>query len=1057
MSVATSIAKLTRPRLHQALPRERLFALLDEHRRRPAIWISAPPGAGKTTLVTSYLEARRLAGIWYQVDRGDADPAAFFHYFAQAVGYASSADQPLLPQLQPEHMADLPGFARRFFREACGALATPTVVVLDNYQEVPAESPFHAVVVTAIEQMPAGITLVVISRTGPAAQEAARLLVNGAIARIDAEALRLSPDETAALAAAGDDLDADTLATLHSRANGWAVGVVLMADHLRRTGSLDYLDASEPVETVFAYFGAEIFQRASFEMRLFLVRTAFLPQITVAMAEALSGNAEAAALLDRLYRQHWFTDRRSGAQVSYQYHALFRQFLAARAATLLTAQELLATKRHAAALLAANDQIEPAVALLAEIGDWAALTALVVAQAQSLTTQGRYTTLSDWIGRAPEAVIAQTPWLLFWRGRARLPFDPVGSLPDFERAFALFRDQRDAAGVFSAWGSIANAIVWDISGDQRRLDPLLATLDELLAEHPGFTHPQIDWLVAYTAMCCLYLREPQHPHLDEWRARALELARRNDDITSRLPTVHMALLVNLMRGDHARAAVEMVDYPQIGEANLLEAQTALLYFGRAYFEARTGDFAACLATVDEAIAASDASGIHAWDHQVLAQGVTSSIALGALERAGQLLARLATDPRSRAGHSGSNYHLIAAWYEFIQGARERALVHADTAVKCADMVGAVYLSGVSRLGLAQVLDGLGHKAAARETLVAALDIAQTIGGKSLAYMCRLVAADFAHGDGDLAAGDAALAAALAQGRDERYISYVWWRDDLMARLCARALELGVEIDYVQHIINARGLRAPARDIESWPWPVRIYTLGRFVVVVDGKPVSFARKAQKSPLALLQALIALGGRDVDEVRVAQAMTEDDGGDSLKTLGMTLLRLRKLLGRPEAVTLSGGKLTLDAAHCWVDAWAFEDKLADLNRPTQCPRALDQALRLYAAPFLHLEPERPWMLPARARLHDRFLRALQRQGQWLEAAGDWSAAIAWYQRGLEADPASEELYRRLMRCHEQCGEPAAAIKVYQRCRSMLSMLLGIAPSAETEALRKRLIDST
>ncbi len=1053
MSVATSIAKLTRPRLHQAMPRESLFALLDEHRRRPAIWISAPPGAGKTTLVTSYLEARGLAGIWYQVDRGDADPAAFFHYFAQAVGYATDRP-PTLPQLQPEHMVDVAGFARRFFRDACGSLATPTVVVLDNYQEVPAESPFHAVVITAIEQMPAAINLIVISRTGPAAQEAARLLVNGAIARIDAEALRLAPDETAALAA-GEGLDAATLATLHSRANGWAVGVVLMADHLRRTGSLDYLDASEPVETVFAYFGAEIFQRASFEMRLFLVRTAFLPQITVAMAEALSGNAEAAAMLDRLYRQHWFTDRRSGAQISYQYHALFRQFLAARAATLLTAPELAATKRHAATLLAANDQLEPAVALLAEIGDWAALTALVVAHAQALTTQGRYSTLRDWIGRAPEAVIAQTPWLLFWRGRARLPFDPVGSLPDLERAFALFRARCDATGVFSAWGSIANAIVWDISGDQRRLDPLMATLAELLAEHPGFSHPQIDWLVAYTAMCCLYLREPQHPDLDEWRARAL--ARRNDDITSRLPTVHMALLVNLMRGDHARAAVEMIEYPQIGEANLLEAQTALLYFGRAYFEARMGDFAACLATVDRAMVASDASGIHAWDHQVLAQGVTSSIALGEMERAGQLLARLAADPRSRAGHSGSNYHLIAAWYEHTRGARERALVHANTAVECADVVGAVYLSGVSRLGLAQVLDGLGHQAAARETLAAALDIAQTIGGKSLEYMCRLVAADFAYGDGDLGAGDAALAAALARGRDERYLSYVWWRDDMMARLCARALELGVEIDYVQYIIRARGLRAPAPDIENWPWPVRIYTLGRFAVVVDGTPVSFARKAQKSPLALLQALIALGGREVDEVRVAQAMLEDDGGDSLKTLGMTLLRLRKLLGRPEAVILSGGKLTLDAAQCWVDAWAFEDKLVDLNEPTQCPRALDGALRLYAAPFLQSEPERPWMLPARARLHDKFLRALQRQGRWLEAAGDWSAAIAWYQRGLEADPTSEEFYRRLMLCHEQRGEPAAAIKVYQRCRSMLSMLLGIAPSAETEALRKRLIDST
>ena len=83
------LAKLTRPRLHWALARERLFERLDQPRAQgQAIYVAGPPGAGKTTLVTSWLEARAIAGIWYQIDAGDEDLATFFYYLGEAAGLA---------------------------------------------------------------------------------------------------------------------------------------------------------------------------------------------------------------------------------------------------------------------------------------------------------------------------------------------------------------------------------------------------------------------------------------------------------------------------------------------------------------------------------------------------------------------------------------------------------------------------------------------------------------------------------------------------------------------------------------------------------------------------------------------------------------------------------------------------------------------------------------------------------------------------------------------------------------------------------------------------------
>ena len=82
--------KITRPDAHGLFLRKRLFRTLDAERRRPVIWVSGPPGCGKTALVSSWLEARRIPCLWYQVEMGDSDLGAFFHYLDLAVFKARS-------------------------------------------------------------------------------------------------------------------------------------------------------------------------------------------------------------------------------------------------------------------------------------------------------------------------------------------------------------------------------------------------------------------------------------------------------------------------------------------------------------------------------------------------------------------------------------------------------------------------------------------------------------------------------------------------------------------------------------------------------------------------------------------------------------------------------------------------------------------------------------------------------------------------------------------------------------------------------------------------------
>jgi ATP/maltotriose-dependent transcriptional regulator MalT len=134
-------AKTTRPSVQGIVPRSRLFRILDRGRAHPVTWVWGPPGSGKTTLVSSYLAARKLRGLWYQVDQGDADVATFFSYLKEAARRAAPRRKQPLPLLTPEYRAGLAAFSQRFFRDLFKMLTRPCAVVFDNYHDVPADSP----------------------------------------------------------------------------------------------------------------------------------------------------------------------------------------------------------------------------------------------------------------------------------------------------------------------------------------------------------------------------------------------------------------------------------------------------------------------------------------------------------------------------------------------------------------------------------------------------------------------------------------------------------------------------------------------------------------------------------------------------------------------------------------------------------------------------------------------------------------------------------------------------------------------------------------------------
>jgi DNA-binding SARP family transcriptional activator len=92
---------------------------------------------------------------------------------------------------------------------------------------------------------------------------------------------------------------------------------------------------------------------------------------------------------------------------------------------------------------------------------------------------------------------------------------------------------------------------------------------------------------------------------------------------------------------------------------------------------------------------------------------------------------------------------------------------------------------------------------------------------------------------------------------------------------------------------------------------------------------------------------------------------------------------------------------------------------------------------------------VLAARTRIQAKFTRQMGALGIRLEAIGQHAAAVRLYQRVVEQQPLAEDIYRRLITCLLALEQRGEAYEVYRRCRQQLSVLLGIAPAPETEAL--------
>jgi ATP/maltotriose-dependent transcriptional regulator MalT/DNA-binding SARP family transcriptional activator len=1056
-----ALAKLTRPKLYDALPRERLFALLDAAAARPIVWVSSPPGSGKTTLVASWLEARDLRHVWYQVDVGDADPATFVHYMRMGAQQVAGKAAAALPLFTSDLQQNLPRFTRGFFRDLFSVLPHPCVVVLDNFHEARTTPEQRAALAQGFEEIPEGLTLVAVSRTDPP-PEFARLVASGRIARIDEAELRCTSDEAGSILGSRS-FAAPDLQRIQRQSGGWVAAIVLMREHLSRHGSAEDAALDEGKDAIFQYFAGEIFNSAQPENQRALMLTAIPPSFTQADAAALTARDDVARLLDYLYRRHLFLDRRRGAQTTYHYHALFREFLLEELRARVPLAERQEATRRAAELLAERGQVSDALALYKEVGEWEAMRALIRTNALDWARQGRAQVLSDWIEALPAAMRAADPWLEYWVGRAWIFVDPRRGRPALERAFGAFKAAGDPRGQALALSTIVTGYYYEWA-NFAPLDRWLPEFDTLMRDGQSEALDHESELRAHAAyLIALLFRRPDDPRLDACARRLDALLDVEADVNVRMmaASTFFNYLNWMTKGERAAALVARIE-PVVARPEATPLMQVWWSTHVSFWHYINGRYAESASVAAGARAIAERYGLESYLFEIDHAEASALISNGELALAQSRLEGIEQrlSPTRR---------MDRAYFHHLRSTLEQRLGHFPAAVREAEQAVALGReTGLPTLQMPVFLARLAHSRLAAGDRAVGIDtlndaIAQASGDerRNFTQQREFVEIDFDIAEGATQRASERLARALADYRERGQVVLLRNRPDVAGRLANFALANEIESEYVRMLILRNGLAPPADAGLAWPFRLRVRALGGFELFRDGVPVRSSGKAQQRPLDLLKLLVAQGGVDVDSQALMAALWPDADGAAAKTsFDTTLFRLRKLLDVDDALVLAAGKLSLSPSLAWTDVAALDAALAAAQRvedadDAEAPVTAHAARRLldaYPGALLGAE-DPPWIAKPRDALRARYMRTLLRLGERLERQGERAQAIDVYRRGLEADNLAEPFYRGLMRALAATGEQADAINAYRRCRELLSIVLGVKPSAETEQLHREI----
>ena len=201
------------------------------------VFVAAPAGYGKSTLINQLKEAREASGdivSWLSLDANDNDLDTF-------TGYLLSSVREALVRHDSDNDVDITAYLKASPRQRIGllfndiaTLGLPVTMVLDDFHAL-TDDKLLQFVGSLFDGMPNNLSMIIGSRRVPDLEELHLLRAGSQLVQIDKEQLRFSLEESREIIGLTevDGLSVDNVQRLYEKTEGWVTALQLATLALR--------------------------------------------------------------------------------------------------------------------------------------------------------------------------------------------------------------------------------------------------------------------------------------------------------------------------------------------------------------------------------------------------------------------------------------------------------------------------------------------------------------------------------------------------------------------------------------------------------------------------------------------------------------------------------------------------------------------------------------------------------------------------------------------------------------------------------------------------------